>query len=94
MIPFWVARLPKVELHSHLGGFATSGESLEQVRAAALQVVEGLEDGEAFNIILFHEAVESFAPEPVIKNAETMRAARAYIRLCVRIQHGKGMPIR
>jgi hypothetical protein len=31
----WVERLPKVELHSHLGGFATSGELLEQVRAAA-----------------------------------------------------------
>jgi Ca-activated chloride channel family protein len=57
-----------------------AGEKLEQVRAAALQVVEGLEDDEAFNIILFHEAVESFAPEPVIKNAETMRAARAYIK--------------
>lgn len=57
-----------------------AGEKLEQVRAAALQVLEGLEDGEAFNIIIYHEAVESFAPEPVIKNAETMRAARAYIR--------------
>lgn len=31
----WVARLPKVELHCHLGGFATSGEPLEHVRAAA-----------------------------------------------------------
>jgi Ca-activated chloride channel family protein len=57
-----------------------AGEKLEQVRAAALQVLEGLEDGEAFNIIVYHEAVESFAPEPVIKNAGTMRAARAYLR--------------
>ena len=57
-----------------------AGEKLEQVRAAALQVLEGLEDGEAFNILVYHEAVESFAPEPVIKNAETMRAARAYIK--------------
>ncbi len=31
----WVARLPKVELHCHLGGFATSGPLLEQVRQAA-----------------------------------------------------------
>jgi adenosine deaminase len=31
----WVASLPKVELHCHLGGFATSGELLEQIRAAA-----------------------------------------------------------
>lgn len=31
----WVAELPKVELHCHLGGFATDGESLRAVRAAA-----------------------------------------------------------
>jgi Ca-activated chloride channel family protein len=57
-----------------------AGEKLEQVRAAALQVLEGLDDGEAFNIIIYHESVESFAPEPVIKSAETMKAARAYIK--------------
>ncbi len=57
-----------------------AGEKLEQVRAAALQVLEGLDDGEAFNIIIYHEAVESFAAEPVVKNSETMRAARAYLK--------------
>jgi Ca-activated chloride channel family protein len=57
-----------------------AGEKLEQVRAAALQVIEGLDDGEAFNLIVFNEGVESFAPEPVIKDAETMRAARAYLK--------------
>ncbi len=31
----WVAALPKIELHCHLGGFATHGELLHQVRAAA-----------------------------------------------------------
>ena len=57
-----------------------AGEKLEQVRTAALQVLEGLDDGEAFNIIIYHEAVESFAAEPVVKNSETMRAARAYLK--------------
>ena len=57
-----------------------SGEKLDQAKAAALQVVEGLEDGEAFNIFLFNEAVESFAEAPVIKTAQTMKAAREYIR--------------
>lgn len=31
----WVQRLPKVELHTHLGGFATRGSLLRKVRAAA-----------------------------------------------------------
>lgn len=31
----WVRALPKVELHCHLGGFATHGELLEKVRDAA-----------------------------------------------------------
>lgn len=31
----WVKALPKLELHCHLGGFATGGELLEQVEAAA-----------------------------------------------------------
>lgn len=31
----WIAALPKIELHCHLGGFATHGNLLEEVRAAA-----------------------------------------------------------
>jgi adenosine deaminase len=31
----WVASLPKMELHCHLGGFATHGSALRDVRAAA-----------------------------------------------------------
>ena len=31
----WLLALPKVELHCHLGGFATQGALLDQVRAAA-----------------------------------------------------------
>lgn len=31
----WIARLPKIELHCHLGGFATVGPALERIRAAA-----------------------------------------------------------
>jgi Ca-activated chloride channel family protein len=57
-----------------------AGEKLEQVRAAALQVLEGLNDGESFNIIIYSESVEMFSPTPVVKNDETMRAARNYVR--------------
>ena len=57
-----------------------AGEKLEQAKAAALQLVESLEEGEAFNLIIFADTVESFAPAPVIKDAQVMKAARQYIR--------------
>lgn len=57
-----------------------NGEKIEQARAAALQVVEGLEEGEAFNILDYSDAVAKFAERPVIKNGETLVQARAYIK--------------
>jgi adenosine deaminase len=36
----WILQLPKIELHCHLGGFATHGEILDKVRAAALRPAE------------------------------------------------------
>ncbi len=57
-----------------------NGEKLEQVREAALQVVAGLDDGEAFNIIVYNEAVEVFSPQPVVKSDETTKAAREYLK--------------
>ena len=42
----WLQRLPKVELHCHLGGFATHGDTLQRVRAAAA-VPAGLPQGTA-----------------------------------------------
>lgn len=56
-----------------------AGPKLDQVKAAALQVVEGLNEGEGFNLIVYNEAVEMFATQPVIKNAETTKQARDYI---------------
>jgi Ca-activated chloride channel family protein len=55
------------------------GEKIEQVREAALQVLAGLEPGEAFNIITYSESVEPFSTQPVVKTRETVRAARAYL---------------
>lgn len=57
-----------------------AGEKLRQVREAALQVVEGLRPGEAFNIIVYNQAVESFAPYPVLKDDDTSRAAALYLK--------------
>ncbi|MHC4666965.1 MAG: VIT and vWA domain-containing protein [Planctomycetota bacterium] len=56
-----------------------AGPKLDQVRQAALQVVEGLDDGEAFNLIDYGNDVALFAPQPVLKNAETTARARAYL---------------
>ena len=56
-----------------------AGEKLDQVRAAALQTIEGLADGEAFNIIDYATTVASMSPKPVIKSAETTKKARAYL---------------
>ena len=57
-----------------------SGEKIQQVREAALQIVTELGEGEAFNIIPYNEAVESFAAAPVPKNRESLEAARKYIQ--------------
>ncbi len=56
-----------------------TGEKIEQARAAALQVLQGLENGEAFNIIDYSDTLSSFAAAPVIRDANTYEAARAYI---------------
>lgn len=55
------------------------GEKIEQVRAASLQVVEGLRDGEAFNIIDYSSTVERFSAKPVVKDAKTLADAKKYI---------------
>lgn len=57
-----------------------AGEKLEQAKAAALQLVESLEEGEAFNLIIFADTVESFAAAPVVKDAKVMQAARQFIK--------------
>ncbi|MBN2018611.1 MAG: VWA domain-containing protein [Sedimentisphaerales bacterium] len=54
-------------------------EKIEQVKEAALQVIAGLEKGEAFNIIVYSNTVQRFSPNAVIKTDETAKAAKAYI---------------
>lgn len=56
------------------------GRKIEQAREAALQVLAGLEDGEAFNIIVYDATVELFSAKPVVKSRETAAKAEAFIR--------------
>ncbi len=55
------------------------GEKIEQAKNAALQVIEGLEDGELFNIIDYSDTIESFSSQPVAKNSESVAQAREYV---------------
>jgi Ca-activated chloride channel family protein len=55
------------------------GPKIAQVREAALQVLAGLDPGETFNVILYNEAVEPFAPRPVPKSAATMKSVTEFL---------------
>ncbi len=57
-----------------------AGEKMDQVRAAALQVIEGLDYGEAFNIIDYATNVASFSAEPIVKTRRSLLQARAYLQ--------------
>ncbi len=67
-----------------------SGDKLKQAKEAALLVVEGLLDSEAFNIIDYSDSISMFAPSPAVKNKKNIEAARHYIRA---LQSGGGTNI-
>jgi Ca-activated chloride channel family protein len=54
-------------------------EKIEQVKEAALQIIAGLHEGEAFNVIIYNNTVQCFSERPVLKTRQTGRAARRYI---------------
>ncbi len=55
------------------------GEKMAQAKEAALQVLQGLDAGERFNIVDYAGTVERFAERPQPKTPETMERARDYI---------------
>lgn len=57
-----------------------TGEKIEQVRSAVLQVIESLANNEAFNIIVYNEYVDAFAPHPVLKTVDTLRLAKEFLK--------------
>jgi len=56
-----------------------AGQKLKQARAAARQVIGGLEDGERFNLITYNESVESFCDQPIELNAEVRENAHLFL---------------
>lgn len=57
-----------------------AGEKLDQARAAALQVVEGLEPEDHFNLIIYNEAVSQFAEGAVPASRDNVLKARRFIQ--------------
>lgn len=64
-----------------------AGAKMDQAREAASQVVEGLEEGEFFNLIIYNEAVEPFSERPVLVNRENILRARQFIN-SIRVSGG------
>lgn len=56
-----------------------AGEKLDQAREAALQVIEGLEPEDHFNLIIYNEAVSHFAEGPVAADRGNILRAREFI---------------
>lgn len=56
------------------------GDKMEQVRQAALRILEELGDGEAFNIVDYADSVRQYSPQPVTKNRETLLQAKRYVQ--------------
>ncbi|HRX80719.1 MAG TPA: VIT and VWA domain-containing protein, partial [Pirellulaceae bacterium] len=55
------------------------GEKIEQAKAAALSVLDGMLAGESFNVIVYNDSIETFAPAAVEKNDDTLAAAKAFV---------------
>jgi Ca-activated chloride channel family protein len=57
-----------------------SGEKIEQVREASMQIIAGLEDGEFFNILVYSNSVDMFAERPIVKTKDSEAKAREYLK--------------
>ncbi len=57
-----------------------AGRKLEQAKAAALQVLEGLEPGEGIQILDYGNDVGRAFAQPIPKDATSLAAARAYLQ--------------
>lgn len=57
-----------------------AGGKLDQVRQAALQMIEGLGEHEAFNIIDYSTQIASFETQPVRSTRSAVLSARSYLQ--------------
>lgn len=57
-----------------------SGEKIKQAQDAAVQVVSGLDEGEAFNVIIYNQSIELLSKQPLIRDPAMEAVAHQYIR--------------
>jgi len=57
-----------------------SDGKLQQVRESALQILAGLEKGEAFNLVVYNESVDVFSKTALVNSDENIRMARQYLK--------------
>lgn len=74
-----VPRTPKTVMLVIDRSGSMSGEKMEQARGAARSMINGLREGDLFNIIAYEAKVESFRPELERFNEETRQQALAFI---------------
>lgn len=55
------------------------GEKIEQARAAALSVLDGLAQGEIFNVIDYSDSIRSYASQPVVLTPQSLAEAKSYV---------------
>lgn len=60
-------------------GSMSSGGKFSQAIAAARQVLNGLDDGEAFNIIAYNDSVSPMSSGPIAKTPETLATAEKFL---------------
>jgi Ca-activated chloride channel family protein len=79
-LPPVAARAPRREVTIVIDRSGSmAGPKMDQARGAALRIVEGLGEGEAFNLIDYGNQVSLFAARPVAKDRETALRARRYL---------------
>lgn len=55
------------------------GEKFDQARGAAIAVIDGLREGELFNIIDYSDVIDSYEKAPVAKSSDSAQKAKAYL---------------
>ncbi len=60
-------------------GSMREGGKLDQVKAAARQILEGLRDGERFNVVAYGSTVDQLSVRPVEKDPRSLARAMAFL---------------